>query len=52
MFLELRRLLPRFRKVARNITKNMIKHESLANNPEKKNIMATFDAYTTYNYRQ
>ena len=52
MFLELRRLLPRFRKVARNIKKNMIKHESLANNPEKKNIMATFDAYTTYNYRQ
>lgn len=53
MYLELRRLLPRFRKVARNVLKNVKKRELVENNPDKNNIMATFDAYSSfYNYRQ
>ena len=52
MFLELRHLLPRFRKVSRNIVKNMMKRETVENNPDKNNVMASFDSYSTFSFRQ
>ena len=51
MFLQLRKMLPRFNSVSKQILKNVRKREALENNPDKHNVMAAFDDYSSYNYR-
>lgn len=52
MFLQLRKMLPRFKKVSKSILKMVMKRDAMENNPDKNNIMAAFDSYNSYSYRQ
>lgn len=51
MFLELRKLLPRFNKATKQILKAANKRQRLEDNRKKSDSMSQFEAYSGYNYR-
>ena len=51
MFLQLKKTIPRFKKVAHNIRKNVDRREKLENKRDKADTLSQFDAYGSYSYR-
>ena len=51
MFLKLKTLLPRYRKVQRNIFKQVNKRQQFDENRNNTDSLAQFDSYTGFNYR-
>lgn len=52
MFIRLKENLPRFAKVAKQILKRVNKREEYENNRTKGDVMAQFDAYSGFGYKQ
>lgn len=51
MFIELKKLLPRYAKVSKQILKRVNKREQYENNKRQSDVMSQFDAYSGFNYR-
>lgn len=51
MFLRLKRDLPRFQKVSKQILKRVNQRETWEKNRQRSDAMAQFDAYSGFNYR-
>ncbi len=52
MFLRLKADLPRFEKVCKQILKRVNQREAWEKNRENSDVLAQFDAYASFNYRQ
>jgi hypothetical protein len=51
MFLQLRKMLPRYAKVSKQILKRVNTREEYENRSKSSDIMSQFDAYSGFNYR-
>ena len=51
MFLALRKMLPRFSKVSKQILKRVNKREEYENRNKSSDVMSQFDAYSGFGYR-
>lgn len=51
MFLQLKKMLPRYAKVSKQILKRINKREEFENNRKKSDAMSQFDMYSGFNYR-
>ena len=51
MFIRLKESVPRFKKVTKQIIKQMNRRDSWDKNRERADVMSQFDAYSGFNYR-
>ena len=51
MFIQLKKMLPRFEKVSKNILKAANKRQQWEDNRKKSDAMSQFDSYSGFNYR-
>jgi hypothetical protein len=51
MFLQLKAAVPRFKKVSRQILKNVNKRQAWDDNRKNTDVMSQFDSYTGFNYK-